>query len=89
MRRRDESIPEIPQGSLGAAAMTAFSMSERAALLCFAKGNIAIDGQPLDAAHLRRDAEEYRGRYLQFYGRQALILGHRLVRDNEQLGLAI
>jgi hypothetical protein len=87
MRKNDQPIIEIPQGSLGAAAMAAYSMSSSAACLAFAKGNLRIDHEPMTARHLRADAEPYRGRYMNFHGRQALLVGHALVRGDEQLKL--
>lgn len=88
-RDKSTGTGEIPRGSLGAAARAAFNMSDRAVILAFAKGNLKIDGVALNATHLRRDAEEYRGRYLAFYDQQALLVGHRLVRSDEQLTMVV
>lgn len=86
---RDEPIIEIPQGSLGAAAMVAFHMTPAAACVVFAKGNLSIGRDVMTARHLRLDAEPYRGRYMNFHGRQALLVGHALVRGDEQLTLNV
>jgi hypothetical protein len=80
---------EMPPGTLGAAAMAAFHMTESACCAAFAKGNLRIDHEPMTARHVLFDADPYRGRYLHFHGRQALLVGHALVRDNEQLELKV
>jgi hypothetical protein len=89
MRRREEPIIELPQGSLGAAAMVAFNMTSTVACLVFSKGGLRIDRDVVTARHLRMDAEPFRGRYMHFHGRQALLVGHALVRDDEQLELDV
>lgn len=85
-KQRDPEI-EIPQGSLGAAFMAAFHSKPINVLLAFAKGSVSIDGEILTSNHMREDAAPYRGCYMNFHGRQALLVGHALVRSDEQLSL--